>query len=84
MQELIEAEAVFAAHLDEFYAHAFAGFYVIDDGTGAERGAGRDLNDDFNWGTGGGGFERFQKEAAESDGAETGGATLVTGAPDDD
>jgi hypothetical protein len=48
VEELIEAEAVFSAHLDEFYAHAFAGFYIVDDGTGAEGCAGRDLNDDFD------------------------------------
>ncbi len=48
MEELIEAEAIFYAHLDEFYAHAFAGFYIVDDSAGAEGGTERDLNDDFD------------------------------------
>jgi hypothetical protein len=47
VEELIEAEAVFSAHLDEFDAHTFPGFYVVDDSAGAKGSAGRYLNDDF-------------------------------------
>jgi hypothetical protein len=64
VEELIEEEAVFAAHLDKFYPHAFAGFYVVDDGAGAECSTGWNLDDDFDGRAGRGRVGRFQKQPA--------------------
>jgi hypothetical protein len=69
VEELAEAEAVFAAHLHKFYAHAFAGFHVVNDGAGAQCGAQRNLNNDFDRGAGSGRVGCFQEQAAQTDGA---------------
>lgn len=37
VQKLIEAQAVFCAHLDKFHAHTLTGFYVVNGSSGAHR-----------------------------------------------